>query len=130
LSLGLTSIFIVIKHSYIVNAFYSDSLFPSISITSQNLAVLNPLPAKLISLSSNDRSLSLLDAMLLLDLIIPAVDCLNAYQHNLYICKVDNILQSDSFLNHILYVITYDFSSSEVRFFVPAVSSEVESFIF
>ena len=61
---------------------------------------------------------------------IPAVDCLNAYQHNLYICKIDNILQSDSFLNHVLYVITYDFSSSEVRFFVPAVSSEVESFIF
>jgi hypothetical protein len=39
-----------------------DSLFPSISISSQNLTVLNPPPAKLIPLSSNDRSLSLLDA--------------------------------------------------------------------
>ena len=68
--------------------------------------------------------------MLLLDLIFQLLTCFNALQNNLYICKIDNILQSDRFLNHVLYVITYDFFSSEVHFFVPTLSSAVESFIF
>ena len=51
------------------------SLFPSISISSQNLTVLNP-PAKLIPLSSNDRSLSLLDADATTGRNISAVDLL------------------------------------------------------
>ncbi|MGA7044454.1 MAG: hypothetical protein WBZ20_13350 [Nitrososphaeraceae archaeon] len=76
MSLGLTSIFIAITRSHIVDAVSSDSLFPSISISSQNLTVLNPPPAKLIPLSSNDRSLSLLDADATTGPNISAVDLL------------------------------------------------------
>lgn len=82
------------------------------------------------NVSSNDRSLSLLDTDATTGPDISAVDLLEGLQHNLYICKIDNILQSDRFLNHVLYVITYDFFSSEVHFSTTAVSSAVESFSF
>jgi len=64
--------------SHMVDAVYSDSLLPSISISSQNLTVLNPPPAKLIPLSSNGRSLSLLDADATTGPNISAVDLLES----------------------------------------------------
>ena len=64
--------------SHMVDAVYSDNLFPSISISSQNLTVLNPPPAKLIPLSSNNRSLSLLDTDAITGPDISAVDLLES----------------------------------------------------
>ena len=63
--------------SHMVDAVYSDNLFPSISISSQNLTVLNPPPAKLIPLSSNN-TLSLLDTDAITGHDISAVDLLES----------------------------------------------------